>query len=331
MIFEFVYPYLLWLLFIIPFLWLYELFIKNKKRVRISYSRLDILKETARHNSFLSYIPLIIRSLMITALIFALAQPRLKDRQEIIRGRGIDIMLSIDVSGSMQALDFKPKNRLEAAKRVALDFIDQRVNDRIGVVVFAPHAFTLCPLTNDYNLLRHIIENIDFPEDASGTAIGMGIATAVARLKDSDAESKVIVLITDGVNNSGEIDPITAAHLAATFDIKIYAVGIGSHGLVDFPFHHPIYGTQYRRVQIDYDMNTLHQIARITGVDGAWEATDTNEFARVLREIDALEQTEYEIEHYYRYTEIFYWLLLVALILLFLEYIYRTLLQIDFP
>lgn len=329
--FEFVHPSLLWLLSFIPALWFYELFVKEKKRIRINYSRLDVIKETVRYSSFLRFIPLIIRSLLLITLIIALAQPRLKNRQEIVRGRGIDIMLSIDVSGSMQALDFKPVNRLEAAKKVALDFVEKRKNDRIGVVVFAPHAFTLCPLTNDFGLLRHIISNIDFPEDSSGTAIGMGIATAVARLKDSDAESKVIVLITDGLNNTGEIDPITAAHLAATYGIRVYPVGIGTDGLVDFPFHHPVYGTQYRRVKIDYDMDTLHEIAHITGVDQAWEAADTAEFERVLREIDALEKSEIEIEHYYRYTEIFYWLLLISLIMLIIEYLYRNLLYVEFP
>lgn len=329
--FEFVYPKLLWLLLIIPLIWLYDLTIKNKKRVRINYSRIDILKEVAGHNSLLRFIPMIIRTLLLAALIIALAQPRLKEREEVIRGRGIDIIMSIDVSGSMRALDFSPVNRLEAAKSVALDFVEKRKNDRVGIVVFAPHAFTLCPLTNDFGLLRHIISNIDFPEDASGTAIGMGIATAVARLKDSDAESKVIVLITDGLNNTGEIDPITAAHLAATYGIRIYPIGIGTDGLVDFPFEHPVYGTQFRKVKIDYDMDTLHEIAAITGVDQAWEAADTAEFERVLAEIDALEKSEFEIEHYYRYTEIFYWFLLISLILLIIEYLYRTLFNVEFP
>jgi len=274
---EFVYPKLLWLLLLVPLYILFELLVKDKKRVRIKFSRLDILRESARRNSLLRYLPLVVRSFMIASLVIALAHPRLKDRQEIIRGRGVDIVLAIDVSGSMQALDFKPDNRLEAAKNVALDFVENRKNDRIGIVVFAPHAFTLCPLSTDYNLLKHIISNIDFPEDASGTAIGMGIATAVARLKDSDAESKLIILITDGVNNTGEIDPITAAHLAETYTIKIYPVGIGSEGLVDFPFQHPVFGTQYRKVQIEYDMDTLHRIADITGVKQACSNREVEE------------------------------------------------------
>jgi Ca-activated chloride channel family protein len=329
--FEFAHQHLLWLLLIIPLLWLYELLFKNKKRIRLNYSRIDIIQSCSGHSSLLRFLPLLMRTLLLSALIIALAQPRLKERQEIVRGRGIDIIISLDVSGSMQALDFKPENRLEAAKQVAVEFLDKRLNDRIGIVVFAPNAFTLCPLTNDYGLLRHVISGIDFPEDSSGTAIGMGIATAVARLKDSDADSKVIILVTDGLNNTGEIDPITAAHLAATYGIRIYPVGIGTDKMVDFPFQHPLYGTQYRKVKIDYDMDTLHEIARLTGVNRAWEAEDTTEFSRVLAEIDSLEKSEFEIEHYYRYTEIFHWFLLLALVMLLLEYLYRTLLHVEFP
>jgi Ca-activated chloride channel family protein len=330
-VFEFVYPFFLWLLLLIPLYWVYELWFKNRRRVRIDFSRVDLLKEIKRHSSFLRFIPLVIRTFILLLLIIALAHPRLKDQREIVRGEGIDIVLSIDVSGSMQALDFKPKNRLEAAKKVALDFLEMRKNDRIGVVVFAPNAYTLAPLTSDYNLLRHTIENIKIPEDASGTAIGMGIATAVARLKDSEAENKIIILITDGLNNTGEIDPLTAAHLAATYNIKIYAVGIGSVGLVDFPVKHPVFGLQFQRVKIDYDMETLHQVARITGIDRAWEAANTAEFERVIKEIDTLETSEFEIEHYYRYREIFIYFLISALLLLALEYLSRTIFGIEFP
>ena len=325
--FEFVYPLWLWALAVIPLYLAYELLIKEKKKPKLNYNRFDILKKVTSRSHFMRYLPLIIRTLVLISLIIAIARPRLAHREEVIRGKGLDIMLVVDVSGSMQALDFKPNNRLEAAKTVTLDFVDQRKNDRIGVVVFAPNAYTLCPLTTDYNLLRHIIENIGFPHDASGTAIGMGLATAVARLQKSEAENKIILLVTDGANNTGEIDPITAANLAATYGIKVYAVGIGSDDLVDFPFEHPRYGTQYRRVKIDYDMDTLHEIASITGVDRAWEAQDTQEFERVIKEIDSLEPSEYEIEHYYRYTEIFHWFLSLAFSLLILELLLRTVIK----
>jgi len=327
--FELAYPLFLWGLFLIPLYIFYELIIKEKKRPKINYNRFDILKEITSHSSLLRFIPIILRSLLLAALVIAIARPRLTHKEELIRGKGIDIMLSIDVSGSMKALDFKPDNRLEAAKSVAMDFIEGRKNDRIGVVEFASHAFTICPLTTDYSLLSHIVSNIDFPQDDSGTAIGMGIATSVARMLDSQTENKIIILITDGANNTGEIDPITAAQLAATNNIKIYPVGIGSHGLVDFPFQHPRYGTQYRKVEIEYDMDSLHQIAQITGVSQAWEATNTEEFRQVIKEIDSLEPSEYEVEHYYKYNELFHWLLLVSVLLLAIEILYRTILRIE--
>lgn len=327
--FEFVYPIYFWGLLLIPLYIVYELLIKEKKRPKINYTRFEIIKQISPRSSLLRFIPIFLRSLLLLLLIIALARPRITHTEELIRGKGLDIMLVIDVSGSMQALDFKPKNRLEAAKTVALNFIERRRNDRIGVVLFAPHAYTVCPLTTDYNLLRHIISEIDFPRNASGTAIGMGIATAVARLIDSEAENKIILLITDGVNNTGEIDPITAAHLAATYDIKVYAVGIGSDGLVDFPFHHPRFGTQYRKVHIDYDMDTLHEIANITGVDRAWEAQDTYEFERVIEEIDSLEPSEYELEHYFRYDERFHLFLMLAVFLLMIELLFRTILRLE--
>ncbi len=326
--FEFLHPSFLWALLLIPAYIVYELIIKDKKRPKINYSRFDILKEISKRDSLLKYIPIILRSLLLMTLIIAIARPRLTHSEELIRGKGIDLMLVIDVSGSIQALDFKPKNRLETAKMVAGDFIERRKNDRIGVVLFAPYAYTVCPLTTDYNLLRHIISNIDFPRNPAGTAIGMGIATAVARLMESEAENKIILLITDGANNTGEIDPITAARLAATYDIKIYPVGIGSDDLVDFPFETG-YGTQYRRVRIEYDMDTLHEIAAITGIDRAWEAQDTAEFERVIREIDSLEPSEYEIEHYFRYDERFHWFLIFAVFLLILELLYRTVLRLE--
>lgn len=326
--FEFVYPLFLWALILVPAYILYELLIKEKKKPKISYSRFDILKQISGRESLLKYVPVVLRSLLLMSLIIAIARPRLTHSEELIRGKGLDIMLVIDVSGSMRALDFKPKNRLETAKMVALDFVERRKNDRIGVVLFAPYAYTVCPLTTDYTLLRHVISNIDFPRDPAGTAIGMGIATAVARLMDSEAENKIIILVTDGANNTGEIDPITAARLAATYDIKIYPVGIGSDDLVDFPFE-TRHGVQYRRVRIDYDMDTLHEIASITNVGQAWEAQDTAEFERVIREIDSLEPSEYEIEHYFRYDERFHWFLTLALALLILELLFRSVFRLE--
>ncbi len=321
----------LWFLLLIPLYILYEVKYKEKKRIRLRYTQISTLKEIDKFGKWLKYIPLLLRCLVLALIIIALAQPRKTHKHELIRGQGIDIIITMDVSGSMQALDFKPDNRLEAAKKIALDFIDKRKNDRIGVVVFGPNAYTQCPLTIDYKLLRHILGNIQIPERSDGTAIGMGIATSVARLKDSTAENKIIILMTDGLNNSGEIDPITAAHLAEIYNIKIYSIGIGTDKLVDFPFQHQVFGTQLRKVKIDYDMDTLHEISRITGIDRAWEVGNIREFQEVIKEIDELETTEYEIEHYYRYTEFFHILILAGLMLLLIEYLYRYLFGVEFP
>jgi Ca-activated chloride channel family protein len=239
-------------------------------------------------------------------------------KKQRIKGRGIDILLAIDISGSMKAVDFQPTNRLEAAKKVAAEFIDKRVNDRIGVIIFSDNAFTQCPLTLDYNILMNLLEKIQINEEPSGTAIGMGLATAVARLKDSEAKSKVIILITDGRNNTGEIDPFTAAELAQTFGIKVYPVGVGSKGEVDYPYN-TVFGVRYKKVKIDIDMDALNKIAEITGTERARLAQNTGELEAIIDYIDELEKSEIEIQNYYQYKEMFWYFLLVGLILLILR------------
>ena len=217
---EYVNPQWFWALsVIIPYL-LYEFLIIRKRKVRLLHSRLDLLKSIAGRSSWLQYVPMIIRTLTILLLIVALARPRLAHKKQQITGKGIDIMLAIDVSGSMKAVDFKPTNRLEAAKKVAAEFIEKRRNDRIGLIIFSENAYTQCPLTLDYNILMSIMDKVKIDESANGTAIGMGLATSVARLKDSEAKSKVIILITDGRNNAGEIEPFDAAGLSFNFRCK---------------------------------------------------------------------------------------------------------------
>lgn len=327
---ELVNPNWLWGLVLVPLYLVYQLFIQNKKRVRLIHSRFDIFQHVIRRSSWLSYLPLLIRSLALICLLTALAQPRIVHEEERIIGHGIDIMISLDVSGSMRAVDFQPKNRLEAAKQVARYFVEKRKNDRIGIVVFAGKAFTRCPLTLDYNILMNTIDNIDFPKHFDGTAIGMGMAMAIARLRDSDADSKVLILITDGMNNTGEIDPFTAAQMAATYDIKVYPIAIGTDGPVDFPVQTPS-GIRYRKVEINYDLETLEEIARMTGTDRAWHAEDTQEFEQIIDEIDKLEKSEYEIEFYYHHQELFYLLLIIAFGLIFLELILRLVIMWELP
>ena len=313
--FEFVSSYWLWgILLVIPYL-IWEIFYHDKKRLRFPYNRIQLLKSLSATSSWMRFIPFILRSLLIASLFIAVARPRLANQKQKITSNGIDIVLAIDISGSMKAVDFRPTNRLEAAKKVATEFIKKRMNDQLGIIVFSDHAFTQCPLTLDYNMLMTILNKIEIDEEAQGTAIGMGLATAVARLKDSKAESKVIILITDGRDNTGNIDPLTAANLAATFDIKIYPIGVGKKGLVDFPF-----GNGYRKVNnVGIDLDKLNEIARIGGTGRARLARNTKEFEEIMNMINDMEKTKIEIKNYYEYKELFHYWLWFALLLLMVE------------
>ncbi|MCF7793284.1 MAG: VWA domain-containing protein [Candidatus Cloacimonetes bacterium] len=327
---EFVHPDWFWAFFIlIPYL-LYEIFFKQKRKVRLLHSRVELLKKISGSSWIYNYFPILLRTLVIALLILALARPRLAHKRQQITGKGIDIMLAVDVSGSMQAVDFQPTNRLEAAKEVAKEFINKRRNDRIGMIVFAENAFTQCPLTLDYNILMTIMDNVEINKEANGTAIGMGLATSVARLRESEAKSKVIILITDGRNNAGEIDPLTAADLAATYDIKVYPIGVGSTGLVDFPIQ-TAFGIQYRKVKIDIDMDTLNDIAEKTGTERALRATNTAELEAIMKHIDEMEKTEIKINDYYVYQEMFWRFLLLAFALLMIEFIFRIVIRKEIP
>ncbi len=311
-------PDWLWgMLLLLPYIG-WEIFFHDKKRLRFQHSRIELMRSISKSSSWLRFIPVLLRIFLISSLFITLARPRLADEKQKITGNGIDIMLAIDVSGSMMAVDFQPTNRLEAAKKVAAEFIEKRKNDRIGVIVFSDHAFTKCPLTLDYNMLKTILDDIVIDEEAQGTAIGMGLATSVARLKDSQAKSKVIILITDGRDNTGQIDPLTASNLAATFGIKVYAVGVGRKGEVDFP-----YGRGYRKVNIDIDMDMLNAIAEICGTERARLASNTQQLAEIMDYIDEMEKTEIEIKNYYEYKELFPRWLMLAIFLLLLELLFR--------
>ncbi len=327
---EFVYPNWFWgLLILIPII-AYHLFYKQKKQVYLVHSRIDLIREIAKRSSWLRYFSLILRCIIIILLILALARPRLSHKRKEIIGKGIDIILAIDVSGSMKAVDFKPVNRLEASKKVAIDFIEKRRNDRIGLIIFAENAFTQCPLTLDYNILMQIMEKVEINEQANGTAIGMGLATSVARLKDSEAKSKVIILITDGRNNTGEIDPFTAADLAATFGIKVYPIGVGSKGMVDYPMQ-SAFGIRYQKVKIEMDMESLNKIAEMTGTERARRATNTEELQAIIRLIDQMEKSEIKEFNYFEYDELFPRFLFSAFIFALLEFTFTVILRREIP
>jgi Ca-activated chloride channel family protein len=227
-------------------------------------------------------------------------------------------MLVLDTSGSMQAQDFEPKNRLFVAKEVIKEFIAKRTTDRIGLVVFAADAVTQCPLTLDYGLLAKLVDQVDFGMLDDGTAIGMGLASACNRMKNSEAKSKVIVLLTDGQNNAGMVDPTTAARVAASLGIKVHTIGVGTRGRAPIPIDDPVFGRRLISVEVDIDEVTLRKIAELTGGQ-YFRATDRTELEQIYARIDELERTKVASETFVEYTERFKWLLLPALGLLILE------------
>ena len=266
----------------------------------------------------LAWLPFAIRMLAVALLIVALARPQKGAAGEEIVAEGVDIMLVIDVSSSMLAEDFRPQNRLHVAKEVVADFIQKRDNDRLGMVVFARHAFTKTPLTLDHDILLTQLEDVAIGIVPDGTAIGNAIASGVNRIKNSDAKSKLMILLTDGENTAGEIDPLTAARLAKTFGIKIYTVGVGRGGLVPYPFRDPLYGVVYQNVEIPIDEENLTRIADTTG-GRFFRARDAESLKAVYSEIDSLERTQIEQVQYVRYTELAPRFMTAALLFLALE------------
>ncbi|NIV98471.1 VWA domain-containing protein, partial [Candidatus Saccharibacteria bacterium] len=266
----------------------------------------------------------LLRLAILALLILGLARPQSGTREQEIITEGIDIMLVLDVSTSMLAEDFRPKNRIGAAKAVAEEFIKGRRNDPIGLVIFGREAFSQCPLTLDYGVLINILEKTDVaPEEWDGTAIGNGIATAVARLKDSRARSKVVILLTDGENNAGEVDPITAAQIANTFDIRVYTIGAGTRGTAMYPFEHPIFGKQYKPIPVEIDEELLKRIAEITS-GKYFRATDTEKLRNIYREIGELEKTKIEVKEFTKFDELYVYYAGAGLALLVLEILLRN-------
>lgn len=250
-------------------------------------------------------------------VVMALARPQYKNTTVEKNAEGIDIVLTLDISTSMRAEDLKP-NRFEAARNVAIDFINERVSDRIGLVAFAAKSFTVCPPTLDYRLLDNLLNEVKMGMIDDGTAIGMGIATAVNRLKDSEAKSKVIILLTDGENNAGEIDPVTAADLAVTYGIKIYTIGVGTKGTAPYPVQDPIFGKRYQNVKVDLDEDMLTKIANMTGGE-YFRATDTQRLREIYDRINQLERTKIEEIIYTDYKDLYPRFLFPAVLLLVLS------------
>ncbi|WPU98658.1 VWA domain-containing protein [Mucilaginibacter sp. cycad4] len=267
------------------------------------------------------HLGIILRSLAMAALIIALARPQSSLSWQDTTTEGIDIVIASDISGSMLAEDFKP-NRLEAGKNIAIDFIQNRPNDRIGLVVFSGESFTQCPLTIDHSVLVNLYADIKNGMIEDGTAIGMGLATAVNRLKDSEAKSKVVILLTDGSNNSGSIPPVTAAEIAKQFGVRVYTVGIGTNGFAPYPVQTPM-GIQYQRLKVDIDEGTLSKIATITG-GKYFRATNNSALKDIYEQIDKLEKAKIDVTQYRKKTERFLPFAIIALALLSLEFLTRN-------
>lgn len=312
-------PWWLIALIIVPlFLW-YQFKIQKPHKLRLPFTRLPLLKQIKGENKFWKYLFPVLRSLIFVCLILAIAQPRWGYGTRDISQKGVDIVLAIDISGSMLAMDFAPQNRLGAAVNVAKDFIKKRPNDRFGLVAFSEYALTQSPLTFDHEAILEQLDRLQVNKEASFTAIGVGLAKAVARLKDSTAKSKVIILITDGVSNTGEIDPVTAAKMAKAYGIKVYPIGVGTNGLVDYPIEDPLLGTYYRKMQVELDMDTLNAVAEITGTGKAAQAGNKAQLQQIMDKIDKLEKTTYQIQIHYIWSEKFMPLLWIAFILLTVE------------
>lgn len=324
----FQYPAVLLLSFVFILIYFFYYKYINKKNIKLPYPQTEIF--TSRRKSFRErtyLLPDILKFLALLLFIIALSRPQSLSKGEIINTEGIDIAIVLDISGSMLAEDFSP-NRLEAAKKITDNFIQNRTNDQIGLVIFSREAFTQCPLTIDYNVLRNLLKDIKSGMIDDGTAIGNAIANGINRLKSSKAKSKVIILLTDGMNNAGEINPLTAAEIAQKFNIRIYTIGVGTIGQAPYPFQTP-FGVRYQMVPVEIDENLLKQIANTTN-GKYFRATDNKKLEAIYAEINSLEKTKIEVLSYSKKREYFYPFLILGLALLLFEFLlsktfYRTL------
>ena len=276
--------------------------------------------QTKGIKNYLIHLLFVFRILSLALIIIALARPQSTNSWQNISTEGIDIIISLDISGSMLAQDFKP-NRLDASKDIASEFINSRPNDRMGLVVFSGKSFTQCPLTTDHAVLINLFQGVKFGLIDDGTAMGEGIATAINRIKDSNAKSKVIILLTDGVNNAGAIAPITAAEIAKTYGIRVYTIGVGTMGEAPYPVP-TAFGTQIQMVKVEIDEPVLKQMADMTN-GKYFRATNNEKLREIYKEIDKLEKTKIAIKEYRKRKEEFLPILLLAGIFLLMEIIFR--------
>lgn len=308
------------LLLLIPYIaWYILCRKKNEPTLQVS-DTYAYLKAPKSYKIYLLHLPFLFRVVALTMLVFVIARPQTTDNWQNTEIEGIDIMMVVDVSTSMLAQDLKP-NRIEAAKEVAAEFINGRPNDNIGLTIFAGESFTQCPLTIDHAVLLNLFKDIDCSIAQrgmidDGTAIGMGIANAVSRLKDSKAKSKVVILLTDGSNNRGDISPLTAAEIAKSFGVRVYTIGVGTNGTAPYPVQTPM-GTQYINQPVEIDESTLTQIATTSG-GNYFRATSNDKLRQVYAEIDKLEKTKLNVKEFSKREEeyqVFAWIALACILL----------------
>ncbi len=317
----FVYEYYYWVLLVIVPITVWYILKKRKSQATIRLSSTEsFIAEGSSLKRYLRHILFILRIAVIVFLVLILARPQSLDSDQEELMEGIDIIISLDISSSMLARDFRP-NRLEASKDVAVEFIAGRPLDRIGLVVFSAETFTQCPLTTDHAILTNLFQEIEQGMLEDGTAIGVGLANAVSRLKDSKAKSKVVILLTDGVNNSGEIDPITAADLAAKYNIRVYTVGVGKNGFAPYPVQ-TVFGSSIQQVPVEIDEETLKIISEKTGGQ-YFRATNNNKLKDIYEEIDKLEKSKIEVKKHNSPVEEYLIFAIIAGCLMLLEIILR--------
>ena len=318
----FEYPDLFWLMLVPAFLVLHYIWVElSGKRPHMRVS--TVVPWTAGRRSIMSvlrHVPFALRIFTLVMIVVAIARPRSSQEMERVDTEGIDIILAMDVSTSMLARDFQP-DRISASKDIAIEFISQRPSDRMGIVVFAGESFTQCPLTTDRATLINLMKEVQTDLIEDGTAIGNGLATAVARMKDSDAKSRVVILLTDGVNNRGEISPQMAAEIAKTYGIRVYTIGVGANGVAPYPVMTP-WGVEVQNVEVEIDEALLSDIAEATG-GRYFRATDNTKLAEIYSEINKMEKARTTIDSFPVYKELFGLYALLALLALLLELILK--------
>ena len=318
----FEYPGLLWMMVVPVLLVLHYIWIElsgRRPHMRVSTSVPWTLKGHSLMY-FLRHVPFLLRIMALVLIIVAIARPRSSQDMERVDTEGIDIILAMDVSTSMLARDFTP-DRINASKDIAIEFISQRPSDRMGIVVFAGESFTQCPLTTDRATLINMMKEVQTDLIEDGTAIGNGLATAVARMKDSDAKSRVVILLTDGVNNRGEISPQMAAEIAKTYGIRVYTIGVGANGMAPYPVMTP-WGVEVQNVKVEIDEALLSEIADATG-GRYFRATDNTKLAEIYSEINKMEKARTTVDSFPVYKELFGRYALLALLALLLELVFN--------